>query len=84
MKGKGGMALMIAIGKKKPGMGSERPSSPSLASEEEDSGMDMTSTLEPLAKAFFEAGSKGKYKQAAQLFHEMQKCCGGEGYEEED
>jgi hypothetical protein len=83
MKGKGGMALMIAIGKKKPGMGSERPSSPSLGSEEEDSGMDMTSTLEPLAKAFFEAGAKGKYKQAAQLFSEMQKCCGGESEEED-
>jgi hypothetical protein len=83
MKGKGGMALMIAIGKKKPGMGSERPSSPSLGSEEEDSGEDMTSTLEPLVKAFFEAGAKGKYKQAAQLFSEMQKCCGGESEEED-
>lgn len=83
MKGKGGMALMIAIGKKKPGMGQERGSSPSLASESEDEGMDMTTTLEPLAKAFFEAGAKGKYKQAAQLFSEMQKCC-GEDYEEED
>lgn len=83
MKRKGGMALMIAIGKKKPGMGSERPSSPSLGSEDDGEGMDMTSTLEPLAKAFFEAGAKGKYKQAAQLFSEMQKCC-GEDYEEED
>lgn len=85
MKGKGGMALMIAIGKKKPGMGpmSERPSSPSLASEDDGEGMDMTGTLEPLAKAFFEAGAKGKYKQAAQLFQEMQKCC-GEDSEEED
>lgn len=84
MKGKGGMALMIAIGKKKPGMGEERPSSPSLASDSEGEGMDMTSTLEPLAKAFFEAGAKGKYKQAAKLFHEMQKCCGEDSYEEED
>lgn len=84
MKGKGGMALMIAIGKKKPGMGQERGSSPSLASEDEGEGMDTTSMLEPLAKAFFEAGAKGKYKQAAQLFSEMQKCCGGEDYEEED
>lgn len=83
MKGKGGMALMIAIGKKKPGMGEERGSSPSLGSESEDEGMDMTGTLEPLAKAFFEAGAKGKYKQAAQLFQEMQKCC-GEDYEEDD
>jgi len=83
MKGKGGMALMIAIGKKKPGMGEERPSSPSLGSDSEDEGMDMTGTLEPLAKAFFEAGAKGKFKQAAQLFQEMQKCC-GEDYEEDD
>lgn len=83
MKGKGGMALMIAIGKKKPGMGQERGSSPSLASEDEGEGMDSTNALEPLAKAFFEAGAKGKYKQAAQLFSEMQKCC-GEDYEEED
>lgn len=84
MKGKGGMALMIAIGKKKPGMGEERGSSPSLASEDDGEGMDTTGMLEPLAKAFFEAGAKGKYKQAAQLFQEMQKCCGEEGYEEED
>lgn len=83
MKGKGGMALMIAIGKKKPGMGQERGSSPSLASEDDGEGEDMTGTLEPLAKAFFEAGAKGKFKQAAQLFQEMQKCC-GEDYEEED
>jgi len=83
MKGKGGMALMIAIGKKKPGMGEERPSSPSLGSDSEDEGMDMTGTLEPLAKAFFEAGAKGKFKQAALLFQEMQKCC-GEDYEEDD
>jgi hypothetical protein len=80
MKGKGGMALMIAIGKKKPGMGSERPSSPSLASDEEDSGME----LESMAKAFFEAGSKGKYGKAASIFKEMSKACSGEGYEEED
>jgi len=83
MKGKGGMALMIAIGKKKPGMGQERGSSPSLASEDDGEGEGMTGTLEPLAKAFFEAGAKGKFKQAAQLFQEMQKCC-GEDYEEED
>ena len=87
MKGKGGMALMIAIGKKKPGMGTERGSSPSLGSEddgEDMGGEDTTGMLEPLAKAFFEAGAKGKYKQAAQLFSEMQKCCGGDDYEEED
>jgi hypothetical protein len=71
---------MIAIGKKKPGMGSERPSSPSLASDEEDSGME----LESMAKAFFEAGSKGKYGKAASIFKEMSKACSGEGYEEED
>jgi len=85
MKGKGGMALMIAIGKKKPGMGEERGSSPSLGSEseDEDMGMDSMGTLEPLAKAFFEAGARGKFKQAAQLFQEMQKAC-GEDYEEDD
>ncbi len=81
MKGKGGMALMIAIGKKKPGMGEERGSSPSLASDSEDSG-DME--LESMARAFFEAGSKGKYKQAASIFKEMSKACSEEGYEEED
>jgi hypothetical protein len=40
--------------------------------------------LESMAKAFFEAGSKGKYKSAARIFKEMSKACSGEGYEEED
>jgi hypothetical protein len=74
MKGKGGMALMIAIGKKKPGMGSEDdgpPSSKQSLSDGEDYGME----LESMTKSFFEAGMKGKYKTAASIFKEMHSSC---------
>lgn len=83
MKGKGGMALMIAIGKKKPGMGKERVSSPSLASEDEGEGeeMGMDAELGSVLKAYEEAKAKGKWEQAAALFKDAVKSC---GYEEED
>jgi len=81
MKGKGGMALMIAIGKKKPGMGSEKPSGPSLGSEDEGEGMDME--LGSMLKAYEEAKAKGKWDKAAKLFKEAVSSCGGD-YEEED
>jgi hypothetical protein len=81
MKRKGGMALMIAIGKKKPGMDSERPSEPSLGSEDEGEGMDME--LGSMLKAYEEAKAKGKWDKAAKLFKEAVSSCGG-GYEEED
>jgi hypothetical protein len=81
MKRKGGMALMIAIGKKKPGMGSEKPSGPSLGSEDEGEGMDME--LGSMLKAYEEAKAKGKWDKAAKLFKEAVSSCGG-GYEEED
>ena len=82
MKGKGGMALMIAIGKKKPGMGQERGSSPSLASEsEDDEEMGMDGELGSVLKAYEEAKAKGKWEQAAALFKEAVKSC---GYEEEE
>lgn len=83
MKGKGGMSLMIAIGKKKPGMGMERGSSPSLASEDEGEGeeMGMDAELGSVLKAYEEAKAKGKWEQAAALFKDAVKSC---GYEEED
>jgi hypothetical protein len=83
MKGKGGMALMIAIGKKKPGMGKERGSSPSLASDDEGEGeeMGMDAELGSVLKAYEEAKAKGKWEQAAALFKDAVKSC---GYEEED
>lgn len=83
MKGKGGMALMIAIGKKKPGMGQERGSSPSLASEDEGEGeeMGMDAELGSVLQAYEEAKAKGKWDKAAALFKDAVKSC---GYEEED
>jgi hypothetical protein len=82
MKGKGGMSLMIAIGKKKPGMGVERGSSPSLGSEsEDDEEMGMDGELGSVLKAYEEAKAKGKWEQAAALFKEAVKSC---GYEEEE
>lgn len=83
MKSKGGMALMIAIGKKKPGMGGGEedgpPSSKSSLSDGEDYGME----IEAMTKSFFEAGMKGKYKKAASIFKEMHSSCMDGGSEED-
>jgi len=81
MKGKG-MALMIAIGKKKPSDGYDK------SSEEMDdsppSSESSSEELKLLTKSFFEAGSKGKYKLAAQAFHEMQKYCSDMEHDSEE
>lgn len=88
MKGKNGMALMIAIGKKKPGMGGGEEDGPPSSKPSLDDGEDYSMELETMAKSFFEAGMKGKYGKAARIFQEMHKSCaedsGGGDYEEED
>jgi hypothetical protein len=71
MKGKGG-ALMIVVGKK-PGMGKERPSSPSLASDEED---DSSMEVGPALKAYEAAKAKGDWKKAAEAFKMAVSSCG--------
>lgn len=78
MKGKG--ALMIVIGKKKPGMGpeAEKPSSPSLGAE--DDGEDMNMELASALKSYESAKAKGNWAKAAEAFRMAMSCCG----EEED
>jgi len=73
VKGKGG-ALMIVVGKKPgKGMGSEKPSSPSLESEDEKSG---GMEVGPILKAYEAAKAKGDWKKAAELFKEAVSSCG--------
>jgi hypothetical protein len=84
MKGKGGMALMIAIGKKKPGMGSEKPSGPSLGSEDDGEDMEMGSELGAMLQAYEQAKAKGNWAKAAKLFKEAVSSCGSDYEEEED
>lgn len=76
MHGKKGMALMIAIGKKKHGDSSDdesdlSQSDRSLGGDEEDYSME----LETMVKSFFEAGAKGRFGKAARMFTEMVKAC---------
>lgn len=81
MKGKGG-ALMIVVGKKPgKGMESERPSSPSLGSEDGESDMGME--LAPMLKAYEAAKAKGDWKKAAEAFRMATECCSGMGEEED-
>jgi hypothetical protein len=65
---------MIVVGKKPgKGMGSEKPSSPSLESEDEESG---GMEVGPILKAYEAAKAKGDWKKAAELFKEAVSCCG--------
>jgi hypothetical protein len=64
---------MIVVGKKPgKGMGSEKPSSPSLGSEDEGDSMEVG----PILKAYEAAKAKGDWKKAAELFKEAVSCCG--------
>ena len=83
MKGKNGMALMIAIGKTKPSMGGGEEDGPPSSKPSLSDGEDYSMELETMAKSFFEAGMKGKYKKAASIFKEMHSYCMDGGSEED-
>ena len=54
-------------------MESEKPSSPSLGSEDEESD---SMEVGPILKAYEAAKAKGDWKKAAELFKEAVSCCG--------